>query len=80
MPPILRVAVLLILRVSFSPKLPSVLAIDIANMTTVFLTITWKMIIFSLPTVQWILRKVSVILAVVIGNVAVFGDCIHSER
>ena len=29
-------AVIVILRVSFSPKLPSVLAVEIAKMTTVF--------------------------------------------
>ena len=34
--PILRVAVILIFRVSFSPKLLSVLAVEIAKMTTVF--------------------------------------------
>ena len=36
MPPILREAVISISRVRFSPKLLSVLAVEIAKMTTVF--------------------------------------------
>ena len=79
MPPILRVGIILILRVSFSPKLLSILAVEIAQMTTVSDDNMVNDYIFSAITVQWILRKLNVILAIVICNIADFDDCIHSE-